>query len=221
MKASGKHLLALVGLLGGAILLGRCLAGDPAAVTAAARIAVCDIGHVFDQYERVKEINLKRNKEVQEIQAEDQRRLKAIDELKTELESLAPGSNEHEARYKEVQKQSIEREAWLEVQKTMSMHDHHRLMKEIYEQIVQEVGKAAEENGIQIVLYRSREKLQTENTSQLMQQMALRTILYASDNVDVTETVLTRLNQAYRAGDKVGGQDDSRSGTTKRAENNR
>ena len=70
---------------------------------------------------------------------------------------------------------------------------------EMYEEVLQAVSDVAGQHGIDVVLYNVRDELKGETTNQLLQEMQDRKVLYASPEADLTEAVLARLNEQYRA----------------------
>ena len=82
------------------------------------------------------------------------------------------------------------------------MREHHRLTRDMYDEIRRMVAQVARDNGFQLILYREKEEQPTENTPELLQQIERRKVLYCDDEVDITAPVLTRLNQTYTSGSK-------------------
>jgi Skp family chaperone for outer membrane proteins len=199
MKAARVYVLVIAALLGGAVLLGRSFAQPPSPAAGPTKVAVCDVVKVFNNYNRAKDLTANLNEKRETVKAEAEKRLQAINTIGMEIEELIQGSKEYERRFNDVQRLTIERTAWLQYQEALVMRDHHRLTKEMYEEIIKMVGLIAREQGVQIVLSRMGEDLQSENTPQLLQQIERRKVLYATDSVDLTDTVLKRLNEAYRA----------------------
>lgn len=199
MKAARVYVLVIAVLLGGAVLLDRSFAQPRSTAAGPTKVAVCDVVKVFNNYNRAKDLTATLNEKRETVKAEAEKRLQAINTIGMELEELVQGSKEYERRFNEVQRLTIERTVWLQYQDALVMRDHHRLTKEMYEEIIKMVGLIAQERGVQIVLSRMSEDLQSENTPQLLQQIERRKVLYAADSVDVTDTVLKRLNEAYRA----------------------
>ena len=78
------------------------------------------------------------------------------------------------------------------------MREHHRLTKEMYEEINKVIAAVARDRGVQVVFYAERESLQTRDTPELLQLIERRKVLYADPSVDMTEEVLTRANEGYR-----------------------
>lgn len=173
-------------------------AAAPPAAGSAGTVAVCDVVVVFNEYQRAKDLTLKLNERRDALRAENEKRGKAIDVLRTELEGLKSGSKEYEQRLNEVQRLTIERTAWLQFQETLIMRDHQRLTREMYEQILKMIQTVAEQNGFLIVLQRDKESLESQTTQELVQKIASRKVLYNHASVDITDPVLARLNDQYR-----------------------
>ncbi len=199
MKAARVYVLVIAALLGGAVLLDRSFAQPPSTAAGPTKVAVCDVVKVFNNYNRAKDLTATLNDKRETVKAEAEKRLQAINTIGMELEELVRGSKEYERRFNDVQRLTIERTAWLQYQEALVMRDHHRLTKEMYQETIKMVGLIAQERGVQIVLSRMSEDFQSENTPQLLQQIERRKVLYAADSVDLTDTVLKRLNEAYRA----------------------
>jgi hypothetical protein len=51
---------------------------------------------------------------------------------------------------------------------------------------------------VQLVLDRQRQDVEAETTNDLLRQMERRKVLYCDESLDLTETVLLRINEAYR-----------------------
>jgi Skp family chaperone for outer membrane proteins len=154
---------------------------------------------IFNNYARAEDLTAQLNERRQEIQAESEKRSQAIEGLQLEMEGLREGSEEYEQRFGEIQRMLVEREAWARYQEGMLMREHHRLTKEMYEQILDTIEKVSRERGFDVVLFHPRVEITSTNTQELLEQIQGRPVLYAAQGVDLTSEVLTRLNNAYQA----------------------
>jgi len=202
MRASKIAALIAVVLLTGVLLWKRSSAQDRPGAPATSRVAVCDIVQVFNNYTRATDLTAAMNKRRDSLKAENEKRGQAIEALRLELEGLVVGSKKYEAQFSEMQRLTIERDAWMRFQEAMVMRDHHRLTRDMYEEIIKTIGEVAKQRGIDIVLYYPRADIQSNNTKQLLQQIQARKVLFAADGVDLTDAVLMRLNENYRARSK-------------------
>lgn len=192
-------LLALVGLLGLEITQAQ---SSGAAATGASRVAVCDVAKVFQNYQKAKDLTSQLNERKQALQMENDKRGKAIEAIEMEVSGLKVGSKEYEQRMSEIQRLTIERRAWLEFQNALVLREHHRLTKEMYDEISQTIEKLSKDRGIQLVFFRIDEMGETQNTQELLQQIERRRVLYAADSADLTDAVLVKLNEQYRGATK-------------------
>jgi len=216
MKKSATFVLMVTGVLAGAMLSKDALAqtapppappmtvppppgAAPVTAATAGTAAVCDVVEVFNNYQRAKDLTAKLNDRREEIKAENKKRAESIDAIKMVLEGLKVGSKEYEDRFNEMQKLTIDRQSWLQFQEQMILREHQRLTREMYEQVLQTIAAIARERGFKVVLQRDKESLETRDTAELIQKIAMRKVLFSDESVDLTETVLTRLNQSYRA----------------------
>ncbi len=197
MKTSRIYLLAIVALVGVAAFLTNSVAQPVAPVRS--QIAFCDLVSVFNNYQRAKDLTTQLNERRTTIKAESDKRTKAVDTLRMELENYKKGSQQYEQTLNEVTRQSIELDAYLRYQEQLALHDHRSLTEEMYKEIIAAVAKVAAQQGVAVVMQREQELLNTEDTKAMLQQIYNRKVLYFNDALDITDAVLTSLNQGYKA----------------------
>ena len=198
MKTSGIFAALTTAVVIGALVWTNSSAQTPAAATRA-RVGVCDVVEVFNNYQRAKDLTAKLNERRQAIKAESQKRSKAIDALRLELENYKKGSKKYEDTLNEIQRLSIEADAYLKYQDALALREHRKLTKDMYNEIKAMIARVARQRGVVLVLQREPDEITTENTAELLRQIYSRKVLYADDSLDLTETVLLALNQAYKA----------------------
>ena len=197
MKTSRIYLLAIIALVGVAAFLTSSVAQQ--AVAARGQIAFCDLVSVFGEYQRAKDLTAQLKERQIAIKAENDKRTKAVDTLRMELENYKKGSPQYDQTFNEVARQSIELDAYLRYQEQVALRDHRNLTKEMYKEIISAVGKVAAQQGVSVVMQREQEQLNTEDTKEMLQQISNRKVLYFSEALDITDAVLTSLNQGYKA----------------------
>lgn len=197
MKASRIYLLVIFALVALAALLTNAVA-QPAA-PAGGRVAFCDLVLVFNTYQRAIDMTTELNERRKAIEAENNKRTKAIEAINMELQNYKKGSQQYEKTLNEVQRQSIELEAYLRFQEQLALREHRSLTEEMYNEIIAAVAKAATQQGASVVLQREQEQLNTDDTKVMLQQIYNRKVLYFDERLDITDAILTSLNQAYKA----------------------
>ncbi len=199
MKTSKIYTLALAAVVALAILLGNSFAASTAITAGPSKVALCDVVHVFNNYVRASDLTDRLNEKRKALQLEGESKLRAVEQMQMELEGLVQGSQQFEARLADVQKLEIERQAWGQIKEASILREHHRLTKEMYNQILAKVSQVAKARNVDLVMYQVRGELLGANTQQLLQEIAQRRILYASEGMDLTDIVLTSLNDDYAA----------------------
>jgi Skp family chaperone for outer membrane proteins len=204
MKSSKTLLLVIGALAAWAILLGNLGAQPRGEIRGMpTRVAVCDIAEVFNNYKRAKDLTAKLDARRLRIKNENTKRGKALEALQMELESLKESSKKYEQTFNEIQRLSIERQAWLQFEDSLAVREHHRLTKEMYEQTLAMVTVIAKAKGLDLVLYREGKIPPTQNITELLRVVRARKVLYSANTIDITEETLRRINEAYTKAGKL------------------
>ena len=189
----------VVGLSLLATALGQAGPKPESAPAAATRIAVCGVGTLFEHCRQSGDLNAELQDRRMAIQTEDDKRAKAAENVRMELQGLKPGSSEYESRLDELEKMQIEHKSWRESQMLRLERWHLRKTKEVYEKIIDAVARVAKDRGIQIVLDMERQELVGDDLGSIFAQVSGRKVLYSEPSVDLTGAVMARLNEEYRA----------------------
>jgi Skp family chaperone for outer membrane proteins len=204
MKKTGTYLIVSVVLTAGLFVLKDTLAQPavpaapaPAPVPATA-IAVCDIVEIFNSYQKAKDLSADVAKTRVGLEAQSKRRTQLVEDLQKELGSLNKASAQYEKRVDLIQKTMIDNRAWLDTELGRNVRQGYRLTQEMYKEIQAAVAQTARDLGCQLVLQRNRNEPHSANTRELLSRIATRKVVYAANQADITEIVLSRLNLAYR-----------------------
>jgi len=141
-------------------------------------------------------------------QAEDQRRQKEIEDLRTQLENIPEADEEaRDAVREQIARVALQYQAWgrfaleqLDMEKSLRYRDLDRSIKSA-------IAQLCEIEGYDIVLMDdSQQELVINRDSrvsrgvQVLQQMASRRIVYVNPVADITDEIIERMNNAYNAG---------------------
>jgi Skp family chaperone for outer membrane proteins len=200
MKSPLTRVLTAAVVLVGVLVLTNALAQPAAAPAAppAARVGTCDIVELFTNYQRAKDLTSQLNERRQAITVERDKRTKAINTLQAELENYKKASPKYEQTVDEIQRLGIEAKAYLEYQDALALREHRNLTKEMYTEIKAVIAKVAKQRGLNIILQREPDTLDTDSPSEMLRQIYTRKVLFTEDGLDITDVVLAALNQAYR-----------------------
>lgn len=190
-------LLGLAGLTGAGLL---SLTRSEAQVAGGSghAVAVCNIVEVFKEYQRAQDETEKLNQSRNAFAAEAEKRKKRLEALQNEAEGFKPGSQAHEDALERMRKEMIEYRVWEQFQQDLILRKHRRLTEEMYDQIKDAIAQVAKEQGYAVVVQLEPGQLQARNVEELIAQIDRRKVLYHADSVDITATVLQKVNEAYR-----------------------
>ena len=197
MKSSQLILVLVVATVAG-LVIATHLDAQGGAAAPAGPVAVCSVVEILNNCQKAKDLTAKLNKERGRIEKEVGKRNEAIDNLTKELKLLTAGSEEFEQRFAEKQRLMINREAWLKFEQSKAMRMHQKLTLEMYSEVQKAVAIVAKSRGFKIVLHQQRGKLQAATTAEMRAEIVQRKVVYSDDSVDITASVLSSLNAAYR-----------------------
>jgi len=201
MKKSHIALLVAACLLGGTLMLRNSFGqSQPASPPpAATKIAVCDVQEVFANYERAKDLLSKLNDERQAAAAESDKRGKAMEALQTEMSALKPGSPEYDSRLAQLERMAIDRKVEIQYQESALQRKHRAMTLEMYNEVMAMISTVAGAEGIHLVFQRDKELLDTGETADVLAQIRNRKVLHCDGSLDITQTVLARLNETFHS----------------------
>ncbi len=172
---------------------------QPAGAGSSSGVAVVDVKYVFDNIREKSKIQGDLQAEGDKVRAEHTERKKAIELLKADIDVLPKGSDARKAKLAELERQSIDLQAWV-MYKTQELNRQRSLETErIYKKMAETVGKMSQERGIDIVLMKEQELRIPQNAKpeQAAALMEIRKVLYASNDIDLTMPLVQRMNAEF------------------------
>lgn len=200
MKLSRLALIGTLAVLAGTVLLNQSFAQPKPPVATGTSVAVCDVVKVFGNYQKAKDLEAKLIENRRNLKAEDDKRVKQLESLEQTLKALNPTSPDYISTLNDLTEQTIARETWMKFQGAKETKERVRLTEEMYKEIVKIAGTIAKEQGYQIVL--SADETTAEPNPDIEKLISQRKVLYADPSIDLTDTVMARLNEAYKAAAK-------------------
>jgi Skp family chaperone for outer membrane proteins len=198
MKSSQLILVLVVAAAAG-LVIATHLDAQPKAPAGGAPVAVCNVVEILNNCQKAKDLTAELNKERGRIESEVKKRTDAIDNLNKELKLLTIGSEEFEQRFSESQRLVINRAAWLKFEQSKAMRMHQKLTREMYDEVQKAIGVVAKSRGVKLVLHQQRGKLRATSTADMRLEIAQRKVVFSDDTIDITASVLSSLNAAYRS----------------------
>ncbi len=183
----------------GLVVLGGVAIGPSYAVWQAALepavICTVNLERVFNDINRrnVAEADLEKDLSAFQDRADELR--KKAERLGQDSEALVPGTDKHDQVQKQLRETALDYAAMVEFIQLKLDSRRAEARRELFDQIIAATTEYAEANGIDFVLTNdSKLSIQAGTDLQIVQQLALRRLVYASDSFDVTDDLITWMN---------------------------
>jgi len=200
MKSSRILVLAIAAAICGAVVLSNSFAQDrPARQARSTTVAVCNVFNVLKNCQETKDRLADAATLDASLNAELQKRAKQINLIRAEMEGLNPDSEEYERRMEEVERLNLEAEAWHKLKSAKVIRQQFKANADLYKKLQQATQQIATENGIDIVLLQNEFEMPNQPSPQILSgRIRERIVLYHNNQVDITDSVLMRLNEMYK-----------------------
>lgn len=170
------------------------------------RVAVVNLGRVFNEMRERKDVSEKMKNDLAAVQGEDQQRQGKIKQLKQRRDVMEPTAPDYQKISEEFSRAVIEYEVWkrtVDAEMQLSFKNQLKMLADKIEAATSEVAKA---KGIEIVIVDQRPDLPPTldeiPVERLKSALNQRTILYLDPKVDISSDVLAAVDARYKAGDK-------------------
>lgn len=132
------------------------------------------------------------------LAAEQATRQKQIEKLEFDLNALRVGTPAYEAKQEQLQKAVLELQVWIRFEQQKAGRELGLQTERLYKKILTACERVGVDNGYDLVLFRESDvDASFENPQQLQALIQLRKVLYASDQIDLTDQVIQRMNNEY------------------------
>ncbi|MCC6358412.1 MAG: OmpH family outer membrane protein [Phycisphaerales bacterium] len=166
---------------------------------AAGRTVTVDLVTVFNESQRQKDLAEEMKIKQDGLQKENQTRRDKIDQEQALLDKMNASDPTFATRARELLRMQIEYKNWFDLMQADLARETGVWTVRVYEEILAGIKDLAEKDGIELVLYRDEFVATTYNVEQVREQIRARKVLYAAGATDITQQVIQKLNEAYRA----------------------
>jgi len=194
-------------------------AGTKNMAAPATRVAVVQLKKVMDSIQQRATIDVRMKQLETEIIAEEKAKTDSIKAMQEEMKSLV-GNDATKARQlaitedpaymaltEKLELATLNYMAWQQFTLDKVDLEKSLIMQDLYRQVKQAIGSLAQAEGYDLVIIDdSQGELQVmadakvSREAQVQQQISLRKLLYASAAIDITEDVITRMNNEFNVG---------------------
>jgi Skp family chaperone for outer membrane proteins len=187
----------------GGILIASALAMPAQAAENGVKVAVINLSQVFDQYRLTKDLETKFDEKRREMAAEAQKKQDEINVKRQALASFKPGTADYRTRRAALTEMQMTFEVWAGTREQLLRDSHKDWLLRIYNDVRGAVAETAKEQGIDLVLTYEEVTDEAPDSKTLRQQLMLEKVFYSSPRLDLTQTVIERVNKQYTGPDQI------------------
>ena len=187
-----------------AVVLGQ--AAQPARPATHNALAVVDIAKVFGSLNQKLADDSAIDAETKQVNEEKGKREQQLEDLQNQLKNdqlFKQDSPEYQKLQEDAMQKSFELDAYLKAQEQKLLMEQRLKTVQIYRAINDAIQQFAENNGIGIVLVADSVDFSRSTTTEAVQQrIALRKVVYAHPDFDITQKIIEKMNADFRLGSK-------------------
>lgn len=195
LTASGLVCLAGVSYFIGSAS-GQGQKGAAAADEVVHKVGLIDMGHIFNEYSKLKVLKEEYTLDMQESETRAKGMVKKIQDLQAELKELKEGSPEYTEREQKFAKLTSEFDTFRKVTQKDLVRKEAKMFHTVYLEVQDNVERLCKHHGYTLVLRFNKDDLNTNDPQKLIQGLN-RQVVYHRNRDDMTAAVLKMLNQQY------------------------
>ncbi len=164
------------------------------------KVAVVNVGKVSEKYAKTSDLEAQFDAVRRKLNQERDSMKEKIESANRSLqEELKPGTDEFRARRKQIALMEAELQWFVESEGQKVERGLAESLRSIYVDIQSVVREIAQEKGLDVVMASDQLPAETpDSPTQVRQHILLQKVLYWNPSVDVTEEVISRLNNRYK-----------------------
>ena len=176
--------------------------GAPSSLSRGLKVGVVDLNSVFEKYEKRRTFDAQLKEQGNQYQKIINDKKKELVSLNEKIQLLDLGSEARKKDEETFEKKNMEFESYAKfVERSMA-----RKGKDCFESLYSEICKEVEDIGrreqYDLIIKKEEPELQSGGLSELQLKIAIKTVLYHSDSVDITNQVVENLNKRYSEASK-------------------
>ncbi|HUU42815.1 MAG TPA: OmpH family outer membrane protein [Planctomycetota bacterium] len=189
-------------LAGMMLSAGIVVVAAPAGILKPARIGVVDFSRLVKECEQMKEAEKSLRALQDGLAKEEAQRVEAIEALRKKLLMHVPGSAAHEGTRDEIEKKTIDYDAWRKTKLRGLADRYEDVLKGFYRDVETAAGDYATVHGLSLVIKVDKFDVDDPTLRDFRTRVALKKFVYTAADVDITSDLVAVLNARYR---KAGG----------------
>ena len=162
------------------------------------KIGIVDINEIFDKYDKRTDLDKQLKDAEAEFKKEIESKKKIMIDLNEETQLLDLGSESRNENMEILERKNVELEGYAKFAEQQLTKKYKDAFEKIYEEIVKEVDSFGKEKNYSVIIKKEKPNLQSNQLSDLQFKIGIRTVLYNSSAIDITQNVTERMNARYQ-----------------------
>ena len=186
-------IVAAIGLSGFiAAQAGHFVKGRPTAT------AVADVQLVFESLKEKMQIEADLKSQLEQLNQEEQIRKQKLQELKSDLEILAPDTPAYNEKQSSLEQKAIELQAWQGFQTQKLNRERGLQIERLYRKMLDAIGRLAKQNGYDLVMFKEKPaNFRGAKPEALNTLIQVRKVLWAAEELDLTDQIIQMMNNEF------------------------
>jgi Skp family chaperone for outer membrane proteins len=162
------------------------------------RVAVVDVFKVMQDAPKKRTIEQQRMEQKQAVDKYQEGEQARLQQLRGELMSLAKFSPQRTTKEEEFIRQSAAAETEVKLRVARAEKAYTDAVEQFYAEVRATIRAVAQEAGYQLVINKTEDALNLDRPGDFVLNVAVRSVLYSTPTIDITDAVSARLAQATR-----------------------
>lgn len=171
--------------------------GDKQPSSAPHKIAVIDMGYIFENYDKFKALSDDLKAEMAQINQQARKKAQKIKSLQQQLKSLNEDSPDYRQREQELTQKMSDFQTFRKMAEKDARRKQSKAFKTVYMEVADLVEQYADHYGYTLVLRFNRDALAEAEGPQEVMQALNRQVIYHRQADDITDPILDYLNGKY------------------------
>lgn len=135
-----------------------------------------------------------------ELEEEAVRRREEVEEMLADTEDYPIGSEKYKEAERRYEMAALEFQAYVALHQGRRMEYNDTQIKAVYDKIKSTAMAMADERGFDLILVDDSVVPIPEDSKDILSQISSRRVLFAREQMDITEALITKMNADFRAG---------------------
>lgn len=166
------------------------------------KVGVVDLNAVFEKYEKRKVFDTQLKEQEKQYQKNITDRKKELVSLGEKIQLLDLGSEARKKDEETFEKKNIELESYAKFAEKSLTKKYKDYFGSLYTEVCNEVEDIGKREQYDLIIKKEEPEMQSGGISELQFKVGIKTVLYNSDSVDITNRVIDNLNKRFSQGTK-------------------